>query len=73
MKTIQLPDIPQDVTGGTRQFCENIRSWLSELMMNGIFRDLPIYADNAAAIADGLIPGNFYRTDDDPDFVCVVH
>ena len=34
---------------------------------------LPIYANNAAAIAGGLTAGAFYRTGDDPDPVCVVH
>lgn len=35
--------------------------------------DLPIFANNAAAIAGGLIAGQFYRTGADPDVVCVVH
>lgn len=34
---------------------------------------LPVYANNAAAIAGGLIPGAFYRTGADPDPVMVVH
>lgn len=34
---------------------------------------LPVYADNAAAIAAGLTPGAFYRDGADPDHVCVVH
>jgi len=34
---------------------------------------LPIYANNAAAIAGGLQAGSFYRTNADPDPVCVVH
>ena len=34
---------------------------------------LPIYANNAAAIAGGLTSGAFYRTNADPDPVCVVH
>jgi len=34
---------------------------------------LPIYANNAAAIAGGLTAGAFYRTGGDPDPVCVVH
>jgi hypothetical protein len=34
---------------------------------------LPIYANNAAAIAGGLVVGMFYRTNADPDPVCVVH
>lgn len=34
---------------------------------------LPVYANNAAAIAGGLTAGTFYRTGADPDPVCVVH
>jgi hypothetical protein len=34
---------------------------------------LPNYANNAAARADGLDTGDFYRTGGDPDLVCVVH
>jgi hypothetical protein len=34
---------------------------------------LPVYANNAAAVAGGLTAGAFYRTGADPDPVCVVH
>jgi hypothetical protein len=34
---------------------------------------LPVYANNAAAIAGGLSAGDFYRDGGDPDHVCVVH
>jgi len=34
---------------------------------------LVTYANNAAAIAGGLAVGDFYRTNADPDTVCVVH
>jgi hypothetical protein len=34
---------------------------------------LPVYANNAAALAGGLIVGMFFRTGADPDPVCVVH
>ncbi len=34
---------------------------------------LPVYANNAAALAGGLTVGAFYRTGADPDVVCVVH
>lgn len=33
----------------------------------------PIYANNAAAVSGGLAVGRFYRTNADPDFICVVH
>lgn len=35
--------------------------------------NLPVYANNAAAIAGSLTAGAFYRTGADPDVVCVVH
>lgn len=34
---------------------------------------LAIFANNAAAIAAGLVPGQLYRTGADPDLVAVVH
>lgn len=34
---------------------------------------LPVYANNAAAVTGGLTAGSFYRTNGDPDLVCVVH
>jgi hypothetical protein len=34
---------------------------------------LPVYANNAAAVAGGLTAGTFYRTGGDPDIVAVVH
>ena len=45
----------------------NVHTDLSRL------EDLPIYANNAAALAAGLSVGDFYRTNSDPDTVCVVH
>ena len=33
---------------------------------------LPVYANNAAAVAGGLLPGAFYKTGANPDPVCVV-
>lgn len=35
--------------------------------------DTPVYANNAAALAGGLILGQLYRTGADPDTLCVVH
>jgi cell division septum initiation protein DivIVA len=34
---------------------------------------VPAYANNAAAIADGLTEGQIYRTNGDPDTLCIVH
>jgi hypothetical protein len=49
---------------------------VSPMVQNGAFfvslSQVPVYANNAAAIAGGLKPGNLYRTGADPDPVCVV-
>ena len=37
------------------------------------FMGLPVYANNAAAKAGGLSAGALYRTNSDPDTVCIVH
>jgi hypothetical protein len=34
---------------------------------------LPVYVNNAGAIAGGLMVGQFYRLNGDPDHICVVH
>jgi hypothetical protein len=34
---------------------------------------LPVYANNAAALAGGLTAGDCYRTGADPDPICIVH
>lgn len=39
----------------------------------GKLTGLSVRANNAAAIAAGLVAGDFYRTGADPDVVCVVH
>ncbi len=36
-------------------------------------KGLLVFANNAAAVAGGLVRGQFYRTGGDPDAVCVVH
>jgi hypothetical protein len=46
------------------------RRVVNELIQNP---NLPVYANNAAAVAGGLVAGDFYRTGGDPDTVCVVH
>jgi len=64
---------------------EDIRRWIRAMvstlkeMGENIFDDLnrlenlPVYANNSAAVAGGLVAGDFYRTGADPDIVCVVH
>jgi hypothetical protein len=55
----------QDVTG----YAGNTTTPTSPLHITG----LPVYANNAAALAGGLTAGAFYRTGADPDPVMVVH
>ena len=43
---------------------------ISALQING---PLVTYANNAAAIAGGLVVGDLYRNGADPDLVCIVH
>ena len=43
------------------------------VQQGGIGGGLPVYANNASAIAGGLSSGAFYRTGSDPDTVNVVH
>ena len=49
------------------------RQKVSELLNNPNYPNLSVYANNAAALAGGLIVGDLYRTGADPDTVCVVH
>lgn len=37
------------------------------------YSGMPVYANNAAALAGGLAVGEFYRTGANPDPVCIVH
>lgn len=64
---------------------EDVKTWVMQLTrllvdnQKNIYQDLskmnnlPSHANNAAAVANGLAPGDFYRTGNDPDLVCVVH
>lgn len=38
-----------------------------------LLANIPVYANNAAAVAGGLTAGAFYRTGADPDPICIVH
>jgi len=42
------------------------------LLGNTCLPDIAEYADNDAAIAGGLVAGDFYRNGGDPDIVCIV-
>lgn len=47
------------------------------LVVNNAFMiqldQLPVYGNNAAALAGGLMAGNLYRTGGDPDLIAVTH
>lgn len=47
--------------------------WVNAGLPEIISLNLPVYANNAAAISGGLVAGNLYRTGGNPDPVCVVH
>lgn len=64
-------------TAGTetaQQLLEAFQAGTLELDISTLaIQDLDVYANNAAAIAGGLSAGDLYRTNADPDTVCVVH
>ena len=49
------------------------RLGIKELHINLQLGDVNIYANNAAALAGGLVAGDLYRTGADPDPVMIVH
>ena len=53
-----------------RELRSSVRSDMESLEVRS---GLPVYANNAAALADNLAVGEFYRTGGDPDTICVVH
>ena len=62
----------EEPTGGTN----NVGAYIDSSIVvneNVSFPGLSAYANNAAAIAGGLVVGDLYRTGGDPDVVCVVH
>jgi hypothetical protein len=34
---------------------------------------LPVYTDNSSALSGGLVAGQMYRTNGNPDIICIVH
>ena len=47
--------------------------WFNETFTRLFNPNLPVFANNAAAITGGLKPRDRYRTGGDPDVICVVH
>lgn len=80
MNKLPLPNLPKS-NEAVESYERRLSVKLNELF--GMYRqkinmlitrtDLPIYANNAAAVAGGLVEGDFYRTGADPDVVCIVH
>lgn len=59
-----------DTTGdGADLGVQNDLEVMGDIFATGI----SVYANNAAAIAGGLVAGAFYRTGGDPDLLCIVH
>jgi hypothetical protein len=51
----------------------NGTEWVNAGLPSVLALNLPVYANNAAAVSGGLVAGNLYRTGGNPDTVCVVH
>ena len=57
-----------------KSFLFNLNLQLDDLVgAANAFNSLPVYANNAAAVAAGLKAGSPYRTGGNPDAVAVVH
>jgi hypothetical protein len=61
----------------SREWVKKFQEWEAKLGGNlaipSIKLTLSVRANNAAALAAGLVAGQLYRTGADPDVVCVVH
>ena len=80
---LYLTLVVQTSTGGQYSLIDTVsikkitRNWTGDIYGPSSIRvkNIPIYADNAAAIAGGLKPGNFYRVNaaTDPEPLYIVH
>jgi hypothetical protein len=65
----------------SRAFSRQLNTWRTQLAnLAGMIFTSPmtisgvqVFANNAAAVAAGLTPGQLYRTGADPDIIAVVH
>ena len=74
MKTARPPiDDPLSGTPESRVTSGVWVRFFQMLITKEIIKTLPIYANNAAAVAGGLSAGDLYRTNANPDPICVVH
>lgn len=70
-KPIAKVDLPALASTDLTDSADLVRTPATVLRSTGIV--LPIHANNAAALAGGLVAGQLYRTGADPDQVCIVH
>jgi hypothetical protein len=59
-----------DTNDGQITWQEDEKKFTFDAILN---LSLAAYANNAAALAGGLVAGDLYRTGGDPDTVCIVH
>jgi hypothetical protein len=52
---------------------DNFVNFVNAIIAGTAVLVLPVYANNAAAITGGLVAGNLYRDNSNPDHVCIVH
>ena len=75
---IDLPRPPKANDADLERFVRDLqKNWgqLARILNNNLPVDLsvyPVYANNTAALAGGLVVGQHYRTGGDPDVVAVV-
>lgn len=68
--TINSPTL----SGSIQVSCRNSSGRIQLLSKVSMDRTkVPVYANNAAAIAGGLAQDDLYRTGGDPDLICIVH
>ena len=74
-KSFLIPSIPDKFTdlADAQKAINQLRLCLGDILRSIQLTNLPVYANNTAAINGGLTAGAFYRTGGDPDPVCVVH
>ena len=80
MNKLPLPNLP-NTPQGAENYDRVLNLKLGEILsanrraINSLIQNpnLPVHVNNAAALAGGLVAGDFYRTGGDPDNVCVVH
>lgn len=71
--TVRISNVSQRLTTGAAFAFANTLGTNATVNVVNATGELPIYADNAAALAGGLVAGDGYRTGGDPDITCVVH